>query len=82
MAGGTPRYWGEWSVSACSETCGEGTVTWTRDCLGDCGTCEGDATATQTCTGGPWLRREGSVGMSGVSDLILLSLVTPTVLDE
>ena len=63
IAGGTPRSWGEWSTpSACSETCGTGTTSRTRDCDGDCGTCAGDATDSQTCTGGPWLLCQGSLG--------------------
>ena len=41
------------TYSACSETCGTGTQTRTRTCVGDCGTCPpGALSESITCTAG------------------------------
>ncbi len=40
--------WTEFKSQGCSATCGEGTETFTRECVG-AGECEGDAFLTQPC---------------------------------
>jgi len=47
----TAASWGDWVVGECTATCGEGTVTSTRQCSG-AGDCEGENEKTETCNKG------------------------------
>ena len=43
--------WGDWVDGECTATCGEGTVTSTRQCSG-LGDCDGDAEKSEICNEG------------------------------